>query len=778
MKRFLAGLTVLLVLTAAAFAVTPVPRGSTSVALGTDNTIKFLHVDNAGALILSPQSTGIGGAGAGPFGSVAIAVDPSGNYAFLNVDANGALITTGAGSSGVTSVGLALPAELTISNSPVTTTGTLTGVWASQTQNKFFASPNGSSGTPAFRAMVAADVPTLNQNTTGTAADLSATLSVVHGGTGQVSYTDGQLLIGNTATGLLSKATLVQGANITITNGNGTITIASSAPGTGTVTSVSVATANGVSGSVATATTTPAITLTLGSITPSLTTTTLAIAANTKADGLVLANTTAAAASNQRYSPSVHWTGQGWKTTSTAASQAVDWISYVKPVQGTSTPTSLWNLESSINGGAFSSILTVSSAGLLAVPSISATTAITTPSMTISVSGGLSIFDAAGNTDSLTFDGTTAGRNYTFVMGDTNAVYTFPVSSGTLASLGANNAFSGNNTFTTQTQGDNSTKAATTAYVDAAITQFVLKDPVAAATTTALTFSPTYANGASGVGATLSGSIGVLIIDGYTPLLNDRLLIKNQASTFQNGIYAVTTLGTVSVGYVLTRTTDFNQAANILYGDSVGVLNGTTNANQQFTMNNQTAITVGTTAITFAQTSGGSQLTNGNGITITGNSIAINTGVTVDLNTAQVLTNKTLTTAVLGSSTFTTQSVRDNSTKGASTAYADRAALVGNASVSLGNLTGTINIDWSTGNTFRGTLTGNTTFTFSNATDGQTIVVDVAQTGTNTFTVTWPSAKWVGGTAPTMTTGAATDDITTFVDFNAVFKGNSVQNVK
>jgi hypothetical protein len=126
----------------------------------------------------------------------------------------------------------------------------------------------------------------------------------------------------------------------------------------------------------------------------------------------------------------------------------------------------------------------------------------------------------------------------------------------------------------------------------------------------------------------------------------------------------------------------------------------------------------------------------------------------------------------------TTQTAADNSTKVATTAYADRAARNQSASVNLGNLTGTINIDWSAGTTFRGVLTGNTTFTFSNGTDGQTIIVDVAQTGTNTFTVTWPTMKWSGGVAPTMTTGAATDDITTIVDFNAVFKGNSVQNVK
>lgn len=73
----------------------------------------------------------------------------------------------------VTSVGLALPAEFTVSNSPVTGSGTLTGAWASQTANYFLAAPNGTAGTPSFRALVAADVPTLNQNTTGQAGSVA-----------------------------------------------------------------------------------------------------------------------------------------------------------------------------------------------------------------------------------------------------------------------------------------------------------------------------------------------------------------------------------------------------------------------------------------------------------------------------------------------------------------------------------------------------------------------------------------------------------------------------
>ena len=91
--------------------------------------------------------------------------------------------TPGAGT--VTSVGLALPAEFTISNSPVTGSGTLTGAWANATANYVLAGPTtGTPGTPSFRALVANDVPVLNQNTTGSAASLS-----ISGQTGLLTFT-------------------------------------------------------------------------------------------------------------------------------------------------------------------------------------------------------------------------------------------------------------------------------------------------------------------------------------------------------------------------------------------------------------------------------------------------------------------------------------------------------------------------------------------------------------------------------------------------------------
>lgn len=62
--------------------------------------------------------------------------------------------------------------------------------FASQTANTFLAAPNGSAGTPTFRGIVVADVPTLNQNTTGTASNVTGTVAIANGGTGQTTKTD------------------------------------------------------------------------------------------------------------------------------------------------------------------------------------------------------------------------------------------------------------------------------------------------------------------------------------------------------------------------------------------------------------------------------------------------------------------------------------------------------------------------------------------------------------------------------------------------------------
>ena len=102
------------------------------------------------------------------------------NYGSVNLVSDGTNwflddLSAATGSGTVTSVSLTVPSFLNVSGSPITTSGTLAVTLNSESANTFFAAPNGSSGTPTFRAIVAADIPTLNQNTTGTAANVTAT---------------------------------------------------------------------------------------------------------------------------------------------------------------------------------------------------------------------------------------------------------------------------------------------------------------------------------------------------------------------------------------------------------------------------------------------------------------------------------------------------------------------------------------------------------------------------------------------------------------------------
>jgi hypothetical protein len=93
---------------------------------------------------------------------------------------------------------------------------------------------------------------------------------------------------------------------------------------------------------------------TLASLATGVTTVGVAPAANTSGDGLVLSDSTAATSGNQQFSPRIRLTGQGWKTTATAASQTVDWIVENQPVQGTANPTTNLVFSSQVNGGGYS----------------------------------------------------------------------------------------------------------------------------------------------------------------------------------------------------------------------------------------------------------------------------------------------------------------------------------------------------------------------------------------------------------------------------------------
>ncbi len=171
------------------------------------------------------------------------------------------------------------------------------------------------------------------------------------------------------------------------------------------------------------------------------------------------------------------------------------------------------------------------------------------------------------------------------------------------------------------------TDAATKAYVDS-VAQGLDPKPGARVATAAVLAACTYANGTSGVGATLTGnSNGALTVDGYLVVAADVVLVKNQAAGLQNGLYDVTQAGDGGTPFILTRNTSMDttgefQSAYIVVEDA-----GTANSNSFWVCTNSADPTIGTTAITFSQLNGATQLTAGTGITISGNTVSLTSGV-------------------------------------------------------------------------------------------------------------------------------------------------------
>jgi len=217
--------------------------------------------------------------------------------------------------------------------------------------------------------------------------------------------------------------------------------------------------------------------------------------------------------------------------------------------------------------------------------------------------------------------------------------------------------------------------AATKAYVDAAVTGLNVHDSVSAATTTNLV--GTYAagsagaDGGTGVGATFTiTATGAWTIDGYTPALNERILVKDQTNQVHNGIYYVTTVGTTGVSAVLTRSSgeDNSVAGEVTAGDFVFVVNGTTQQKTGWVQSNQgtstspiKGIKIGTDNIAFTQFSGAGTYTGGAGLTLTGGTFAVGQGTGLIVNADDVAIDTTVVarkyTATIGNGSLTSITV-------------------------------------------------------------------------------------------------------------------------
>ena len=113
-----------------------------------------------------------------------------------------------------------------------------------------------------------------------------------------------------------------------------------------------------------------------------------------------------------------------------------------------------------------------------------------------------------------------------------------------------------------------------------------------------------------------------MVIDGVTLSQGDRVIVKDQTNGFENGIYDLTTVGDGSTAWVLTRSTDSDDASKLPAAFSF-VSSGTTYENIGFSMNTSGALTIGTTDLVFTQFSAAGQVTAGTGLAKSGTVMSI-----------------------------------------------------------------------------------------------------------------------------------------------------------
>ena len=171
---------------------------------------------------------------------------------------------------------------------------------------------------------------------------------------------------------------------------------------------------------------------------------------------------------------------------------------------------------------------------------------------------------------------------------DPNGTGTIDVSSARITSLA------------TPTQ---TTDAATKAYVDAQLQGLDVKNSVRVATTANGTLASAFANNST--------------VDGITLATGDRILLKDQSTGSENGIYTVNASGAP------TRATDFDADSEVTGGTFFFVEEGTVNADNGFVMTNDGSVTVGSTALVFTQFSGAGQVTAGSALTKSGNTLNV-----------------------------------------------------------------------------------------------------------------------------------------------------------
>ena len=476
---------------------------------------------------------------------------------------------------------------------------------------------------------------------------------------------------------------------------------------------------------------------------PTLVTPTLGVATATSINGLTISSSTGTLtiANGKTLTASNTLTFTGTDTSSVAFG-AGGTVAYVADKLSAFAATSSSELAGVISDETGTGALVFANTPTLVTPVLGAATA---TSIT-ATSGNMTVNAAAGN----------------------NSVNLVPTGTGSVDVA--------NKRITSVAEPTQSSDAATKNYVDAVKTGLDVKDSVIVTTTGNLT--ATYSNGTSGVGATLtnSGTQAAITIDSRVLVVGERVLVKDQTTALQNGFYKVTTVGTASVNWVLTRTVDADEDSEITPGAFTFVEEGTVGGNNGYVCTNVGAITVGTTAITFVQFSGAGSVIAGDGLTKTGNTLnAVGTNNRISISADAI----DISSSYVGQATITTLgtigtgtwqgSVIDGAYGGTGVANTGKTITIGGNLTTSGAHTTTLTTTANTTLTLPvtgtlATLAGTETFT------NKTLTAPVIATIVNSGTLTLPTST------DTLVGRATTDTLTNKTITGAVITTGSINN--
>jgi hypothetical protein len=485
------------------------------------------------------------GAPTGTCGTLQLDVDTTTGNLYTCDGGTWVEVTGGGGGSGtVTSVSSGNLASLfTVSVATPTVTPAFSFAFATGQTSHEVIGTCGAATTVSLCALVAGDIPTLNQSTTGNAATATA-----------LAATPTLCSTGSAPTGVLA---------------NGNATGCATLSGGGTVTTFSAGTLSPLfTTSVATPTSTPALTFALSNA----------------AQNSVFAGPATGGAGAPSY--------QTAPTISAANMTNFPAAATTYPGAGVANSTgSAWGTSYTVTGTG--TVLVAATSPTLVTPALG-----TPSSVNLSNATNLPCAAHPALTGAVTTSAGSCATTAAATIVQTNQANTY--STGAQDFTGATSIL-----VPTQTAGDSSTKSASTAFVTTAVNNAIagVNPAVAVLAASTANITGTYTQVGGGVGDTFTvTATGAFTLDGIAiNTIGQRILLKNQSTASQNGIYTATVVGTTGVSAIFTRALDYDTPSDVNNTGAIPVQSGTANTTTSWLLTSQvTSIGSAGSSLTYA----------------------------------------------------------------------------------------------------------------------------------------------------------------------------------